>query len=204
MGVSADHVRQNHGNEVLLEGSRKLGYHSKPVPQNTGGKEHYCGHCSLGCGSAQKQGPVVSWLPDAAKAGAKFIEGFQVERVLFHKSNRSHAIGVEGTWTSRNSKGGVDGPFSERTKRKIIVKAKKVVLSSGTLWSPIILMNSGLKVSDSFSCQEAYLTLIELANRSQSLPPSSKYGCRGFQRRCPTMGRRHINFGLYFVRKHGR
>ncbi|KAH6682008.1 long chain fatty alcohol oxidase-like protein [Halenospora varia] len=145
MGVSADHVRQNHGNEVLLEGSRKLGYHSKPVPQNTGGKEHYCGHCSLGCGSAQKQGPVVSWLPDAAKAGAKFIEGFQVERVLFHKSNRSHAIGVEGTWTSRNSKGGVDGPFSERTKRKIIVKAKKVVLSSGTLWSPIILMNSGLK-----------------------------------------------------------
>jgi hypothetical protein len=29
MGVSADHIRHNHGNEVLLEGSRKLGFHCK-------------------------------------------------------------------------------------------------------------------------------------------------------------------------------
>ncbi|RDL40582.1 Long chain fatty alcohol oxidase-like protein [Venustampulla echinocandica] len=145
MGVSADHIRHNHGNQVLLEGARKLGYHAKAVPQNTGGNEHYCGHCCLGCGSNEKQGPVVSWLPDAAKAGAKFVEGFRVDRVLFDKSNSTKAIGVEGVWTSRNSNGGVDGPISERTVRKVIVKAKKVIISSGTLWSPIILMNSGLK-----------------------------------------------------------
>jgi hypothetical protein len=29
MGVSADHIRHNHGNRVLLEGARKLGYHAK-------------------------------------------------------------------------------------------------------------------------------------------------------------------------------
>jgi hypothetical protein len=29
MGVSADHIRHNHGNQVLLEGARKLGYHAK-------------------------------------------------------------------------------------------------------------------------------------------------------------------------------
>ena len=29
MGVSADHIRHNHGNQVLLEGSRRLGYHCK-------------------------------------------------------------------------------------------------------------------------------------------------------------------------------
>lgn len=147
MGVSADHIRQNHGNRVLLEGARKLGYHAKAVPQNTGGKEHYCGHCCLGCGSNEKQGPVMTWLPDAANAGAKFVEGFKVDRVLFDKSNTTKAIGIKGVWTSRNSKGGLDGPISERTVRKVVVKAKKVIISSGTLWSPIILLKSGLKVS---------------------------------------------------------
>jgi len=29
MGVSTDHIRHNHGNRVLLEGARKLGYHAK-------------------------------------------------------------------------------------------------------------------------------------------------------------------------------
>ncbi|TAQ85176.1 hypothetical protein B7494_g6507 [Chlorociboria aeruginascens] len=146
MGVSTDHIRQNHGNNVILDGSRKLGYAAKAVPQNTGGQEHYCGHCVLGCGSAGKQGPVVSWLPDAGKSGAEFIEGFKVDRVLFDESSGTKiAIGVKGTWTSRNSRGSVDGPISEKIVREVIVKAKKVVVSCGTLWSPIILMNSGLK-----------------------------------------------------------
>ena len=152
MGVSADNVDHNHGNDVLLNGSRKLGYSAKPVPQNTGGHKHACGHCTLGCSSAEKQGPIVTWLPDAAKAGAKFVEGFKVDRVLFDQSRgRKKAIGVEGTWTSRNSNGHIDGPLSERTVRKVIVKAKKVIIASGTLWSPIVLMNSGLKVSESLT-----------------------------------------------------
>ena len=154
MGVSADHIRHNHGNETILEGARKLGWHAKAVPQNTGGNEHYCGHCSLGCGAAQKQGPVVSWLPDAAKSGAKFIEGFKVDHVIFDETNGTKkAIGVKGTWTSRNSQGGTDGALDDRKVREIIVKSKKVIISSGTLWSPIILMNSGLKVSNSEKLQ---------------------------------------------------
>ena len=96
---------------------------------------------------AQKQGPVVTWLPDAARAGAKFVEGFKVDRVLFDQSGgRKKAIGVDGTWTSRNSRGQIDGPLSERTVRKVVVRAKKVIISCGALWSPIVLMNSGLKV----------------------------------------------------------
>jgi choline dehydrogenase-like flavoprotein len=154
MGVSADHIRHNHGNQVLLEGSRKLGYTAKAVPQNTGGNEHFCGHCGLGCGAAQKQGPVVSWLPDAGKAGAKFMEGFTVGRVLFDEFDKTKAIGVEGEWVSRNSRGSVDGPLSERTVRKVVVKAKKVIVSCGTLWSPVVLLNSGLKVSNLSTHQE--------------------------------------------------
>lgn len=136
MGVSTEHIRHNHGNQVILEGSRKLGYTAKAVPQNTGGNEHYCGHCTVGCGAAQKQGPVVAWLPDAAKAGAKFIEGFEIHHVIFdEEGGTKRAVGVRGTWTSRNASGGVDGPASAFTKREVIVRAKKVIISSGTLWS---------------------------------------------------------------------
>lgn len=120
----------------------------KAVPQNTGGKEHFCGHCTLGCGAAEKEGPVVSWLPDAQRAGARFAEGFTVERVLFEDvGGKKTAVGIKGVWKSRNKKGGVDGPDSERVISSVIVKAKKVIVSAGTLWSPIILQNSGLTVS---------------------------------------------------------
>ncbi|KAI9845931.1 MAG: hypothetical protein M1837_004467 [Sclerophora amabilis] len=138
MGVSTDFIEHNHGNEAILEGCRKLGYSHKAVPQNTGGNKHYCGYCTLGCGSAEKQGPVVSWLPDAAKAGAQFIEGCEVTKVLFEDQHRSNkAVGVAGVWTSRDRK----------IKRDVVIKAKKVIISAGTLWTPIILQKSGLKNS---------------------------------------------------------
>ncbi len=168
MGVSADHIRHNHGNNVLLEGARKLGYHAKAVPQNTGGAEHYCGSCTMGCSSCEKQDPVVSWLPDAAKAGAKFVEGLKIDRVLFDESSGTKkAIGVKGVWTSRNSNGGVDGPLSDMTMREVIVKAKKVVISCGTLWSPIVLMKSGLKVRFPFQ-QIATYNLINIPRIDKS------------------------------------
>jgi choline dehydrogenase-like flavoprotein len=148
MGVGTDHIRHNHGNRVILEGSKKLGWPAKEVPQNTGGNEHYCGHCTLGCGAAQKQGPVVAWLPDAQKAGAKFMEGFHVDKVLFEEVNGvKTAVGVQGVWTSRGKNGTTQGPLSDKTIRPIIVRAKKVIISSGTLWSPMVLLKSGLTVS---------------------------------------------------------
>lgn len=191
MGVSTDHIRHNHGNQVILEGSRKLGYHAKAVPQNTGGNEHYCGHCTVGCGAAQKQGPVVAWLPDAAKAGAKFVEGYEVKHVIFDESSGTKkAVGVKGIWTSRNSKGGVDGPESGKTVREVIVRAKKVIISAGTLWSPIVLLNSGLTVCLICSL-EAFplMVLLESSNRKESLPTSREHRASSVRGGCSTMGR---------------
>src|SRR5436189_4955766 len=105
MGAETEAIEHNFGNRVLLEGARKLGWNAKAVPQNTGGKTHYCGYCSLGCGSCEKRGPVVSFLPDAARAGAQFIEGFNCDKVLFdvdEGTGRKIATGVVGTWTSRD------------------------------------------------------------------------------------------------------
>lgn len=143
MGVSTEHIEHNPNNSLLAEGARRLGYSHKAVPQNSGGKKHYCGYCTLGCGAAEKQGPVVSFLPDAAKAGAHFIEGFDANKVLFENVNgKKTAVGVEGTWVSRDSHGGVSGP--DRVARKVIIRAKRVIVSGGTMQSPLLLLRSGL------------------------------------------------------------
>ena len=144
MGVSTEHIEHNHTNRVLMEGARQLGYSVRAVPQNTGGKQHYCGYCSLGCGSAEKQGPVVSFLPDAGRAGAQFVEGFDAREVLFEtQGDQKVATGVKGTWRSRDSNGGVNG--SDFTTRTVIIKAKRVIVSCGPLSSPLLLQRSGLK-----------------------------------------------------------
>lgn len=144
MGVSGDHLEHSANNQILCEGARKLGYSVKLIPQNTAGKKHYCGYCTLGCGAAEKQGPVMSFLPDAEKAGAKFIEGFDTQRILFDEvDGKKTAIGVKGLWKSRDSNGGVSN--ADRTTREVIIKAKRVIVSCGTLQSPLLLLRSGLK-----------------------------------------------------------
>lgn len=144
IGASSEYTRHNHQNRVLLEGARKLGYSARAVPQNTGTHEHYCGHCTMGCYAAEKQGPTETYLADASKAGAQFIEGFHVDRVLFTNTKAGRvASGVEGTWTSRDAWCGQSGPTA--IKRKIIIKSKKVIVSCGTLQSPLLLLRSGIK-----------------------------------------------------------
>lgn len=144
MGVGTSNITHNKSNDVLLEGARRLGWSAKPVPQNTGGAQHYCGYCTFGCGSCEKQGPMVSWLPDAARAGATFLEGFDVRKVLTStQDGKRVATGVEGVWTSRDEHYGVAGP--PLIKRKVTVRAKRVIVSAGTMESPLLLLRSGLK-----------------------------------------------------------
>ncbi|KAL5115703.1 hypothetical protein ACEQ8H_006415 [Pleosporales sp. CAS-2024a] len=144
MGVSTDFIKHNPANAKLLEGARKLGWAHKPVPQNTGGAQHYCGYCTLGCGSCEKQGPSVSFLPDAARAGANFIEGFHAEKILFSNTDvgKRVATGLVGTWTSRDANGGVAS--TPLTTRKVLIRAKRIIVAAGTMQSPLLLLRSGL------------------------------------------------------------
>ncbi|KAK0646626.1 long-chain fatty alcohol dehydrogenase [Cercophora newfieldiana] len=146
--VEGEKVRQTHRGRMLLEGSRRLGWPAAVCPQNSGGGEHWCGHCHLGCGSGEKQGPAVCWLPAAAAKGAKFVEGLAVDGIVWDEkltaNGENKAVGIRGTWTSRDAAGGVIGPDEERIKRQVVVKAKKVIVSAGSLNSPLVLMKSGL------------------------------------------------------------
>lgn len=144
MGVNTHCIEHNYANRVILDGARKLGYAAKEVPQNTGNAEHYCGYCMMGCPSAGKKGPTESFLADAAKAGATFIEGFHADQVLFStKKGERVATGVKGTWTSRDSYLGTNS--RDAVTRKVVVNAKKVLVSCGTLQSPLLLLRSGIK-----------------------------------------------------------
>lgn len=145
VGAGMDAIRHNHRNNAVLEGSRKLGWKAYPVAQNTANKEHYCGRCYMGCGSGEKRGPAVAWLPAAAEAGAQFMEGFQAEKIVFDKDGKT-ATGVEGQWLSRGPRGSVSAPQSERTKRRVQIKAKRVIVSGGSLRSPLLLEASGIEV----------------------------------------------------------
>lgn len=145
MGVHTEY-EQSFQNKITLEGSKKLGYNAQIIPTNSGNKPHYCGHCTLGCHTVGKQGPVASWLVDAANAGATFIEGFKADKVLFDTvKGKKLASGVEGEWTSRDTHLGTTG--KDATRRKVQIKAKKVIVSCGSLQSPLLLMRSGIKNS---------------------------------------------------------
>ncbi|KAA8912988.1 hypothetical protein FN846DRAFT_931329 [Sphaerosporella brunnea] len=127
MGVSTENVRHNFANQVLVDGARKLGYNAVTLPRNAGGKEHYCGYCLHGCNSGEKHGGTITWLHDAQTAGARFVQSCAVQKVVIENGV---ARGVEAI---------VDG------KTKLIIKAKKVVLSAGTIHTPCILQRSGVK-----------------------------------------------------------
>jgi choline dehydrogenase-like flavoprotein len=147
MAAGSGPIHHNQRNQALLDGSRKLGWKAADAPQNCGSGEHECGQCHLGCYSTQRRSTVVSWLPEAVKAGAKCVEGFRVDRILLDaKGENTSATGVEGEWISRDSNGGVDSPLDERVIRKVIITAKKVILAGGTLNSPLVLTRSGIAV----------------------------------------------------------
>ncbi|KAL7822382.1 GMC oxidoreductase [Trichoderma gracile] len=144
IGAGTEAIRHNFRNSVLFDGCKKLGWHAGIAAQNTAKEHHDCGHCHLGCGSGVKRGPTVSWLPAAAAAGAEFMEGLSVERVLFD-SDGTTATGVQGTWLSRDAEGGLDKDVAERTQRNVIIKARKVIVCAGSFWSPVILLKSGIE-----------------------------------------------------------
>jgi len=179
-GVEVDGVEHGSQAEILLRGSETLGYKASAVPRNCKGKTHACGYCNFGCASGEKQGPAQIWLPAAAAAGATFIEGFQAELML-EGDDKSKASGIRGVWTSRDDNGSVSGPIDRRVTREVVVKAKRVIVSAGALWSPVLLLKSGLAVSSLSlpeSCEQnsTRRRTLKLADISTSTPATMLWG----------------------------
>src|SRR5262249_47678308 len=126
LGVAEAKAQFLGGNgRVIARGCDKLGFKHKPLRRNApdcDGK----GVCCFGCPTDAKRSTNVSYVPLALRAGAELFHGVRAERIIVE---HGRAVGVEG----RTQAG-----------HRITVRARAVVVSCGTLATPILLEKNGL------------------------------------------------------------
>ncbi|KAI9138710.1 hypothetical protein BKA69DRAFT_1031238 [Paraphysoderma sedebokerense] len=130
IGVSTSGIEHNRANQMFMDGCKKLGMHIVDIPQNTRDEGHACGWCPWGCKQGRKQSSAQTFLVDADKHGAKFIQNCYIDKILISELfQKNTAVGVVGRVNSTPIK----------------INAKIVVSSAGALNTPALLLRSGLK-----------------------------------------------------------
>ena len=129
--VSADIMGAN--GEVMEKGRRELGYSGGPIRRNARGC-HGSGVCAFGCPLDAKLGMHVTYLPLAARAGARIISGCRVDGVVIENGR---AVGVRGS---------IVDPESGAVQRdaRFEVRANHVILAAGAIYTPALLQRQRL------------------------------------------------------------
>ena len=119
--------------EVMDSGRRELGYSGGPIRRNARGC-HGSGVCAFGCPLDAKLGMHVTYLPLAARAGARIISGCRVDSVVVENGR---AVGVRGS---------IVDPDTGAVQRdaRFEVNARRVVLAAGAIYTPAMLLRQGL------------------------------------------------------------
>ena len=128
VGVTEGQSRPGVRDQLLERGLEKLGWHAGPLPRNVRGcpQDAGCGWCGFGCRVGAKQSTLVTYLEEAAAAGARLVVGADARRVL---TAGGRAIGVEA-----RTGGG----------HRLVVRAQAVVAAAGAIETPALLLRSGL------------------------------------------------------------
>ncbi len=117
-------------NEVAKRGSEALGWSGGFLARNIRGCKG-SNRCAFGCPVNAKQAMHLCYLPDAVQAGARVLSGARVERVLF---DGKAACGVRARVTDEDGR-----------PHRLEVRARAVVVSAGTLYTPLLLRSSGIR-----------------------------------------------------------
>ena len=130
--VTRDEHRPSGRDAVLIRGLERLGWHHGVLPRNTHGcsQGDDCGYCGYGCRRGAKQSTLRTYLEDAAAGGARFVTGAEVSRVVLAQGR---AAGVEAV---------VRAPG--QPPRRLVVRARTVVVAAGAIHSPALLLRSGV------------------------------------------------------------
>ncbi|MBN8701975.1 MAG: GMC family oxidoreductase [Bacteroidetes bacterium] len=123
----------NRMNQLLREGSKKLGWKGHPIPQ----ARKPCassGYCMQGCSYDFKQSQLVTHIPRAIAAGAKvFADTNAVELVW------------QGTKATTLNCEVLDRATGLPNGKKVKIHAKVFVLAAGGYGSPAFLLKNGFK-----------------------------------------------------------
>ena len=135
LGVTEGQSRPGVRDQLLERGLERLGWHAGPLPRNVRGcaQDAGCGWCGFGCRLGAKQSTLVTYLEEAAAAGARLVVGADARRVLISSSSATgqagRAVGLEAV---------ADGGH------RLVVRARAVVAAAGAVETPALLLRSGL------------------------------------------------------------
>jgi long-chain-alcohol oxidase len=130
LGTNTNNIIHNQSNQALIDGCKKLALHVDNLSQNAS-SIHQCGWCSFGCKNGGKQSAIMTWLSEAKSNNAKFVQDCYAEKVLIEKDGKNQkVVGVE--------------VIISGTKR-VKIHAKRVIVASGAIHTPALLLRSGLK-----------------------------------------------------------
>jgi long-chain-alcohol oxidase len=137
--LSVQEVTNKHSlqNSVLQKGCKKLGFHIGALARNAS-PDHYCGWCSYGCPTGDKQSTPETWLLDAVKTSNTLIlSNCKAERIL-------HCPNLTGKKPSK-AQGVMASIGDGKATARLFIKANATVVACGSLMTPPLLLNSGLE-----------------------------------------------------------
>ena len=119
--------------EVLRRGCLALGYEEgrdfHVTAKNARGCENRCDYCNFGCIYSAKQSTLATYLPDAARHGARFLFDTEARTI----STRTGGTSVEAVHRS------------DARERRLEIRAKVVVVAAGGIQTPALLLRSGFR-----------------------------------------------------------
>jgi choline dehydrogenase-like flavoprotein len=126
---ASDEILGRNG-EILRRGAESLGVSHRSVARPVRGC-HGSGECAFGCPLDAKQAMHLSYLPRAVAAGARIYAGTRAEQIV---TMNGRAAGVRA--------GLLDAQGIRR--HTLTLRARFVVLAAGAIYTPLLLMKSGL------------------------------------------------------------
>jgi choline dehydrogenase-like flavoprotein len=111
--------------DVMARGCDALGWSHFAIRRNAPDCDG-SGFCDFGCRREARRGTQIAYLPPALEKGALLLVGAKAERIVIEQGR---AVGIEAI--------AKDG-------RRIVVRARAVVLAGGSIPTPLLMMKQGL------------------------------------------------------------
>lgn len=130
VGESQPNVRKRNA-EVFSRGLIKLGYKPKVIPRNAPDCKG-SGVCSFGCPTNAKNSAAIAHIPRALTSGARLYAHCQASKIIHQRGHASKLIAR------------FRDPDTGKRLATLEVEAKVIVVSCGTLHTPVLLKRSGV------------------------------------------------------------